>query len=260
MNAINSALTALNNAIDTGVAYLQANAVAILALLAIAYFIRNKGTIVVIGNEMKHDWLLARLFAAIIVAIISVGLLLWWWLWLTIIFLYLLYVPCIIIQLSAIKNSRLASTGHVLAQDRSAAHNATSREEEIRQVRLQQQEIANERAKQAAVVRKEREMKERERKNMVAKKKYTGGNKLGGGDDAKYHPMQPSTANSSGYRYVTLRCFIVVVFLLFYQSRRCHINLFNTSRCVVSWNYCWSSLPEHYDRPARRTVRRGWGA
>jgi hypothetical protein len=45
MNAINSAATALNDAIDTGVAYLHANAFAIFALLAIAYFVRNNGTI-----------------------------------------------------------------------------------------------------------------------------------------------------------------------------------------------------------------------
>jgi hypothetical protein len=45
MNAINSAATLLNDGIDTGVAYLRANAFAIFALLAIAYFIRNKGTI-----------------------------------------------------------------------------------------------------------------------------------------------------------------------------------------------------------------------
>jgi hypothetical protein len=45
MNAINSAASALNNAIDTGVAYLRANAFAIFALLAIAYYIRNNGTI-----------------------------------------------------------------------------------------------------------------------------------------------------------------------------------------------------------------------
>jgi hypothetical protein len=48
MNQINSALTALNNAIDIGTAYLVENGVAIFALLAIAYFIRNKGTIFII--------------------------------------------------------------------------------------------------------------------------------------------------------------------------------------------------------------------
>jgi hypothetical protein len=98
----------------------------------------------------------------------------------------------------------LASTGHVLAQERSAAHNATSREEELRQVRLQQQEIANERAKQAALVRKEKDLKERERKNMAAKKKQPAGDKLGGGGDKSntkvYQPLQPLASHSSGYR------------------------------------------------------------
>jgi hypothetical protein len=148
---------------------------------------------------------------------------------------YYYLLCCMFHVLSVVNNSILASTGHVLAQERSAAHNATSREEEIRQVRLRQQEIANERAKEAAVVRKEYEMKKREAKNMVAKKNITGGDKLGGGDSssgAKYHPMQPSTGHSAGYRYVTLR-FVVVFFWVFYQSRRCKTNLFKISRCVV---------------------------
>jgi membrane protein involved in colicin uptake len=109
------------------------------------------------------------------------------------------------------KNGSLTSSGYMLAEDRNAAHNATSREEELRQVRLRQQEIASERAKQAAIERKIKDNKERERKNNVAKKKHMqGGNKLGGGkntasatgDACAYTPLQPSSAQSRGYRYV----------------------------------------------------------
>eukprot|EP00980_Cylindrotheca_fusiformis_P029794 scaffold23862_cov98-Cylindrotheca_fusiformis.AAC.2 len=72
-------------------------------------------------------------------------------------------------------------------------------------VRQRQQELANERAKQAAIVRKEKEEKERERKNHAAKKKTTSGDRLGGASEGRacgYNPMQPWTANSSGYRCV----------------------------------------------------------
>ena len=121
--------------------------------------------------------------------------------------------------------------GHVLAQESTSARNATSREEELRQVRLRQQELANERSKEAARLAKEKELQERERKNHVAKKPETGGDRLGGRgttpttptttssttkksstnssagsssssrtDAPTFNPMQPWASHSSGYR------------------------------------------------------------
>ena len=68
---------------------------------------------------------------------------------------------------------KATSGGHVLAQGTNAAQNATSREEELRLVRLRQQELGNERAAEAAKLRKEKE--DRERKNNLNKKKLPPG-------------------------------------------------------------------------------------
>lgn len=44
MNPINQLASALNSGIDAFVAYTQENGIAILALLALAYFVRSSGT------------------------------------------------------------------------------------------------------------------------------------------------------------------------------------------------------------------------
>lgn len=97
------------------------------------------------------------------------------------------------------------SGGHVLAASSAASTNATSRGEELRQVRLRQQEIANQRAQEAAKLRKEKEAQEKDRKNHVAKKRPTGGDTLGKGSSAAsrgggYNALQPWSSQSSGYR------------------------------------------------------------
>jgi hypothetical protein len=76
--------------------------------------------------------------------------------------------------------------------------------EEMRLVRLEQQELALQRAHEAEKHKKEKAAKERERKNAVAQ---TGnmGNILGGGtaaaSAAAYSPMQPWSQNSGGGGY-----------------------------------------------------------
>lgn len=73
-------------------------------------------------------------------------------------------------------------------------NNHISHQEDMRQVRQRQQEIADERAKEAASKRKEKEVEEKERKNHVAKNKpATNGNRLGDG-------RNPATSNTSSYR------------------------------------------------------------
>lgn len=84
-----------------------------------------------------------------------------------------------------------------------------NRDQELLLVRKRQQEIADERAKQAAILRKEKEHKERERKNNSARKsnKTTPGDKLGGASDIQacdYNPMQPWSSSSNGYRCVEI--------------------------------------------------------
>jgi hypothetical protein len=98
-----------------------------------------------------------------------------------------------------------------LSNDSKANSSSKNRKEELRLVRERQQQIANERAKQADILRKEKEKKEKERKNNVAKekKKKTQGDRLGGtnafdGSSCTYNPLQPWSSNSTGYRYVLL--------------------------------------------------------
>jgi hypothetical protein len=82
--------------------------------------------------------------------------------------------------------------------------------EEMRRVRLHQQELANAMSQEAEKKRKEKEAMERERKNQCAKPAdLKGGSKLGGGGEgssslqtasAGYNPMQPWTSQSRGFR------------------------------------------------------------
>lgn len=79
--------------------------------------------------------------------------------------------------------------------------------EEIIQVRLRQQEIANERAIEAAKIKKKKMEEERERKNNVAKERKTltmKGNRLGNASatgTGGYNPLQPhSSGGTGGYK------------------------------------------------------------
>mmetsp|Transcript_15074 Transcript_15074/g.41923 ORF Transcript_15074/g.41923 Transcript_15074/m.41923 type:complete len:170 (+) Transcript_15074:117-626(+) len=114
-----------------------------------------------------------------------------------------------------------SSQGYVLSSsgqrqqgenDRSSTTRTTA--EEIRRVRERQQDIANERAKEALRKRKEKEAEEKERKNNVAKdSKPETGSRLGDGSSTTNtssstglsgtsgrNPLQPWTSNSSSYR------------------------------------------------------------
>jgi hypothetical protein len=89
---------------------------------------------------------------------------------------------------------------------------AKARQEEMREVRLHQQEMANERHIEAEKQRKQKKDEERARKNQVAQaasaKTTAGDNRLGGESVARggFNPMMPSSGNTGGYRYVTNRC------------------------------------------------------
>jgi hypothetical protein len=104
----------------------------------------------------------------------------------------------------------MAATGHTLKEGNATEQvQQRTRDQDIQLVRQRQQEIANERAKQAAILRKEKEQKERERRNTVAKekKKAISGDKLGGSSDGEacsYNPMQPGASHSTGYRCVEI--------------------------------------------------------
>ena len=75
--------------------------------------------------------------------------------------------------------------------------------EEMTRVRAQQQEIANQKAMEAAAKRREKDAEERQRKNKVAQRDDTNkgeGLVLGATAAAGYNPMQPWSATSRGYR------------------------------------------------------------
>ena len=107
-------------------------------------------------------------------------------------------------------------------------------QEEMRKVRQRQQQIADEHAKEAAIKRKEKEAKEKERKNQAALRHYPG-DRLGNGTRPSssttttttsnsrlrtndFNPMQPGNSGTSSYRYVACIvlehrhfCFLVVL-------------------------------------------------
>jgi hypothetical protein len=78
-------------------------------------------------------------------------------------------------------------------------------QEQVRLAREKQQELLNERAKEAARVRAEKEAAEQDRKNhCVIEKKKTDNDdetKQKKPKAAGYNPMQPYTTSSSGGRY-----------------------------------------------------------
>jgi hypothetical protein len=75
----------------------------------------------------------------------------------------------------------------------------------MKEVRLQQQEIANQRALEGEKQRKQKQEEEKTRKNEVAKakaKNSTSDNRLGGDARGGFNPMQPWTGSTGGYQYV----------------------------------------------------------
>jgi len=92
----------------------------------------------------------------------------------------------------------------------------SNRREEMRKVRERQQQLADERAKAAAILRKEKEAKEKQRKNQAALKNYPGdrlGDGTRSGDSSTnatssssrlrtndFNPMQPWDTGTSSYR------------------------------------------------------------
>ena len=79
-----------------------------------------------------------------------------------------------------------ATTTATTNTTKKSASAPTSRDEDLRQVRLKQQEIADEQARLAAILRNQKQQAERDRKNHVAlnKKKQEGGDTLGGGESS----------------------------------------------------------------------------
>jgi hypothetical protein len=75
----------------------------------------------------------------------------------------------------------------------------------MKEVRLQQQEIANQRALEGEKQRKQKQEEEKTRKNEVAMakaKNSTRDNRLGGDARGGFNPMQPWTGSTGGYQYV----------------------------------------------------------
>jgi hypothetical protein len=102
------------------------------------------------------------------------------------------------------------SRGYSLSSPTASVNNTstTDRQEEMRAVRAQQQDIANQRAVVAAKQKHEKQQQERARKNSVAQASTAAagaGSRLGGegskGDG--FNPMQPWTGSTGGYRYVS---------------------------------------------------------
>jgi hypothetical protein len=74
----------------------------------------------------------------------------------------------------------MSSSSQNNKSDSRSSSSIADRQEEIRKVRLRQQDLANERATEAAKIRKVKEGEERERKNNIARKKHdNGGTRLG---------------------------------------------------------------------------------
>ena len=87
--------------------------------------------------------------------------------------------------------------------DSSSSNSIADRQEEIKKVRQRQQDLANERATEAAKIRKVKEAEERERKKNIARKKHdNGGTRLGTTSISNTTKPQTSTSTPSSYRYV----------------------------------------------------------
>lgn len=107
------------------------------------------------------------------------------------------------------------SQGYMLSspQDSSTAPKTAKKnhndKEQMKQARQRQQEMADENAREGYMKRKEKDEKERNRKNHVAKDNSSGsnGDRLGGGGSYRSgngtngrHPLESSTSNTQSYR------------------------------------------------------------
>ena len=105
---------------------------------------------------------------------------------------------------STASTARTSNTGSSTTGAPTLSKEAKARQEEMREVRLHQQEIANERHVEAEKQRKQKKDEERARKNKVAQaasaKNTSGDNRLGGEARGGFNPMMPSTGNTGGYR------------------------------------------------------------
>lgn len=75
--------------------------------------------------------------------------------------------------------------------------------DDLRRIRLQQQQQANIRAVEAAKEHQEKERKEKTRKNQLFDPKKQGGTTLGRTSDNDYSPMQPWSGSTKSYKPTT---------------------------------------------------------
>ncbi|CAJ1966760.1 unnamed protein product [Cylindrotheca closterium] len=109
------------------------------------------------------------------------------------------------------------TTESAAASETTSTKNKLTRDEHLMAVRERQQQLANQRALEAAKLRKEKQQNEKDRKNQVAQNKKKKGDVLGNGSasastspsasasgaSCAYNPMQPWSGHSNGFRFVT---------------------------------------------------------
>ena len=97
--------------------------------------------------------------------------------------------------------SAKSSTGYKVGYASPTKSVNKSGDDKLRQARLRQQELADEQAKITRAARKEKERLEKARKNDLDGKKNTDPiKKTTAAAACEYNPMQPWSANSTGYK------------------------------------------------------------
>jgi len=160
MNAINTAISFLNQSIDVSTAYVKNNAFPITILLAVVYYFRTR-----YPKSRDHGYVLSSSSSS-----------------------------------SSVKGGLMSLSSQNNKNDSSSSNSIADRQEEIKIVRQRQQDLANERATEAAKIRKVKEAEERERKKNIARKKHdNGGTRLGTTSISNTTKPQTSTSTSSSY-------------------------------------------------------------
>lgn len=147
-------------AINSGITYLQSNAWAILFLIGVGYIVKTKGTPYVFVVFGLHDLVCLSQKRQLCVVVLDV---------------YFAEGP------------------------RDTQSRNLSLQEDMRRVRMAQQEAAAERAKEASQLSNVEDREKKLKKNLSVQKKYNSSD-AGYGNGGTYNPMNPSASSSRGYR------------------------------------------------------------
>lgn len=179
MDKITDGIRFLNSSIDACTDYIKENAIQLVIIGALIYYLKNR-------KQQDKGYTLSQSRPAAAAAAATTS------------------------STCCDDASKSCDTGDCSSSSKNATTTTarrSPRDAHLMAVRERQQALANQRAQEAAKLRKEKQQQEKDRKNNVATKKVDTskgdvlGGDSGGATTCAFNPMQPWTGSSNGYRY-----------------------------------------------------------